>query len=78
MFQIAGEKWCVFLYKYPVIFDTWTDVLFSYQGGYYFDISLSEPLTDNVSSGMAEFEGVGTVALTKLDPFKLFGFVPGN
>ncbi|XP_067028202.1 uncharacterized protein [Acropora muricata] len=48
------------------------------EGGYYFEISLSEPLSDNVSSGVAEFEGVGTVALTKLDPFKLFGLVPAS
>lgn len=52
--------------------------LFSYQGGYRFDISLSEPLPDNVSSGMAEFEGVGTVALIKLNAFNFSGFVPGN
>ena len=52
--------------------------LFSYQGGYRFEISLSERLPDNVSSGMAEFEGVGTVALKKSNAFTLFGFVPGN
>lgn len=52
--------------------------LFSYQGGYRFDISLSEPLPDNVSSGNAEFEGVETVPLIRVNPFKLSGFVPGN
>lgn len=78
LFQIAREKWCVYLYKYPAIFDTWTDVLFSYQGGYYFEIFLSEPLPDNDSSGTAEFEGVGTAVVTKLNPCKLVGVVPGN
>ena len=52
--------------------------LFSYQGGYPFNISLSEPLPNNVSSGMAEFQGVGTVALTKKNSVTLSGFVPGN
>ncbi|XP_015770042.1 PREDICTED: uncharacterized protein LOC107348498 isoform X3 [Acropora digitifera] len=48
------------------------------KGGYYCEISLSEPLPDNVSSGKADFEGVGTVALTKSDPFTLFGLVPAS
>ncbi|XP_015755619.1 PREDICTED: uncharacterized protein LOC107335147 isoform X2 [Acropora digitifera] len=50
----------------------------SVKGGYPFNISLSEPLPNNVSSGMAEFQGVGTVALTKVDSATLSGFVPAS
>lgn len=53
-------------------------LLFSYQGEYGFCILLSEPLPDNVSSGMAEFQGVETAGLFKSNSFNLSGFVPGN
>ena len=53
-------------------------LLFSYQGDYRFCIVLTEPLADNVSSGIAEFEGVETAALLKSNSFHLSGFVPGN
>ncbi|XP_015770049.1 PREDICTED: uncharacterized protein LOC107348498 isoform X4 [Acropora digitifera] len=50
----------------------------SVEGGYPFNISLSEPLPNNVSSGIAEFQGVGTVALTKKNSVTLSGFVPAS
>ena len=53
-------------------------VFFFYQGQYPFNISLTEPLPDDVTSGMAEFEGVGTVTLKKMNPYTFSGFVPGN
>ena len=52
--------------------------LFLYQGGIPFVILMSGPLPDNISSGMAEFGEVGTAALMKLNPFNLYGLVPGN
>ena len=53
-------------------------LLFSSQGDYRFCIVLTEPLPDNVSSGMAEFEGIETAALLKSNSFNLSGFAPGN
>ena len=51
---------------------------FFYQGQYPFNISLTEPLSDDITSGMAEFEGVEIVALKKMNPYTFSGFVPGN
>ena len=51
---------------------------FLYQGRNPFKISFATPLPDNVLSGVAEFEGVGTVTLEKDNPFTLSGCVPGN
>ncbi|XP_015755624.1 PREDICTED: uncharacterized protein LOC107335151 isoform X2 [Acropora digitifera] len=50
----------------------------SVEGRYPFNISLTEPLPDDVVSGMAEFEGVETVALTRINPYTFSGLVPGN
>lgn len=50
----------------------------SVKGGYRFYISLTEPLSEEVSSGDAEFDGVSTVPVHKLNPFTLSGSVPSS
>ncbi|XP_068675763.1 uncharacterized protein [Montipora foliosa] len=50
----------------------------SVKGGYRFYISLTVPLSEEVSSGMAEFDGVATVPVHKLNPFTLSGSVPSS
>ena len=47
------------------------------QGGFQFNISLTEPLPDEVKEGMAHFEGV-PVTVDKVNPFTLSGIVPGK
>ena len=47
------------------------------QGGFQFNISLTEALPDEVSKGIAHFEGV-PVTVDKLNPFTLSGIVPGK
>ena len=47
------------------------------QGGFQFNISLTEALPDEVSKGVAHFEGV-PVTVDKLNPFTLSGIVPGK
>ena len=46
------------------------------QGGYQFNISLTEPLEKDVTGGIVQFEGVDIVAVQKLNPFTLVGTVP--
>ncbi|XP_068728190.1 uncharacterized protein [Montipora capricornis] len=50
----------------------------SLKGGYTFCILLPEPLSAEVSSGMAKFEGVDTVPVHKLNAFTLTGVVPAS
>ena len=47
------------------------------QGGFQFNISLTEPLPDEVSKGVAHFEEV-SATVEKLNPFTLSGIVPGK
>ena len=47
------------------------------QGGFQFNISLTEALPDQVNKGVAYFERV-PVTVDKLNPFTLFGIVPGK
>ena len=47
------------------------------QGGFEFNISLTEALPDEVTEGVAHFEGV-PVTVDKINPFTLSGIVPGK
>lgn len=47
------------------------------QGGFEFNISLTEALKDNVKKGVADFGGV-PVTVDKINPFTLSGIVPGK
>ena len=47
------------------------------QGGFEFNISLTEALPDEVTEGVAHFEGV-SVTVDKINPFTLSGIVPGK
>ena len=47
------------------------------QGGFEFNISLTEELPDKVKKGVAHFEGV-PVTVDKINPFTLSGIVPGK
>ena len=46
------------------------------QGGFQFYISLTEELPDEVKTGVAQFEQVADVMVSKLNPFTLTGTVP--
>lgn len=46
------------------------------QGGYDFTVVLYKKLPEDLSSGTAEFEGVGTVEVQKSSHFSLSGTVP--
>lgn len=46
------------------------------QGGYQFNISLTEPLEEDITGGIVQFEGIVNVLVQKLNPFTLFGTVP--
>ena len=48
------------------------------QGGFQFNISLTEALPDEVSKGVAHFEEGVSVTVDKLNPFTLSGIVPGK
>ena len=47
------------------------------QGGFEFNISLTEALPDEVTEGVAHFEWV-PVTVDKINPFTLSGIVPGK
>ena len=47
------------------------------QGGFEFNISLTEALPDEVTEGVAHFEEV-PVTVDKINPFTLSGIVPGK
>ena len=46
------------------------------QGGFQFNISLTKELPDEVETGVAQFELVNDVEVSKLNPFTLTGTVP--
>ena len=48
------------------------------QGGFPFCIILAKALPDEVMEGEAQFAGVKSVTVDKLNPFTLSGIVPGK